>query len=153
MMPLAATQSCQATFEILVQIALDGTPGDARVEGDLVVGYTEALQPEHFHLLLDTGIGVVIPVAGQSPTVIRRKGDRAHDVTLHAVSRSLPVSSLCLSTAFYNSCQTQPRRVAPRLRHGGVHGRLVTANALGEPTQFRVQGCLASGQPFAQGPG
>src|SRR5512135_680077 len=111
MMPLAATQSCQATFEILVQITLDGTPGDARVEGDLVVGYTEALQPEHFHLLLDTGIGVVIPVAGQSPTVIRRKGDRAHDVTPHAVSRSLPVSSLCLSTAFYNSCQTQPRRV------------------------------------------
>src|SRR5258708_2128901 len=101
MIPLAAPQSCQAPFEILVQIALDGTPGDARVEGDLAVWYTQALQPEHFHLLLDTGVGVVIPVAGRCPSVIRREGNRAHDVTLHAASRDRS------SSAFY-ACVSRP---------------------------------------------
>ena len=35
--------------------------------------------------------------------------------------------------------------VAPPLRHRRLHGRLVAADALGEPTQGRVRGGLATG--------
>ena len=44
------------------------------------------------------------------------------------------------------------RAIAPRLRHGRLHRRLVTSDPFGKPAQFRVQACLAAGQPIAQGP-
>ena len=43
--------------------------------------------------------------------------------------------------------------VAPPLRHRRVHGRLVTTDAFGEPTQVRVRRGLTSRQPLAQGLG
>ena len=87
-----------------------------------------------------------------------------------AASSPLPLRQAALSTRARRS--TNPARpyicrlivfrpvhvplhgaVAPPLRHRRLHGRLVTADALGEPTQVRVRGGLASGQPLAQGPG
>ena len=59
LMPGTAADTRQATFEVLVQVALDGAPGDIGVGGDLVVGQTVALEPENFHLALDAGVGVM----------------------------------------------------------------------------------------------
>jgi hypothetical protein len=78
MMPRTAMETRQATLEVLVQVALDGATGDVRVGGDVVVVQAVALEPEHFHLALDAGVGVVIPVMGQGLPVFRREGDRAH---------------------------------------------------------------------------
>src|SRR5512144_580726 len=38
-----------------------------------------ALEPEALHLALDTGVGVMVPVVGQSLPVVGREGDQAHD--------------------------------------------------------------------------
>ena len=64
---------------VLVEVALDGAPGDVGVGGDLVVGQAVALQPEDLHLALDAGVGVVVPVVGQGLPVVRREGDDPHD--------------------------------------------------------------------------
>jgi hypothetical protein len=81
MMPRSAPQSLQSPFAILVEVALRRTSGYARIAGDAVVGDAEALQPEHFHLPLDAGVGMVIAVVGQGAAVLLRESDRAHDGT------------------------------------------------------------------------
>jgi hypothetical protein len=72
-MPPAATQARQAALMILVEVALDGAPGDVGVGGDLVVVQAVALEPEDLHLALDAGVGVVVTVVGQSFPVVRRE--------------------------------------------------------------------------------
>ena len=79
LMPLTLTEARQAALEILVEVALDGAPGDVGVGGDLVVGQAVALEPEDLHLALDAGVGVVVAVVGQGFPVVLGEGDRAHD--------------------------------------------------------------------------
>ena len=74
-MPPAAAQVRQAALIILVEVALDGAPGDVGVGGDLVVSQAVALEPEDLHLALDAGVGVVVTVVGQGVPVVRREGD------------------------------------------------------------------------------
>jgi hypothetical protein len=42
--------------------------------------------------------------------------------------------------------------IAPRLRHGRQHRRLIAADPFSEPSQFRVLAGLAPNQPITQGP-
>src|SRR5512146_1256099 len=78
-MPLRAAEAWQAAFEVFTEVALDGAPGDVGVSGDRVMAQAVALEPEDLHLALDAGVGVMVPVVGQSPPVSRREGDRPHD--------------------------------------------------------------------------
>ena len=75
-MPPAAAQVRQAALIILVEVALDGAPGDVGVGGDLVVSQAVALEPEDLHLALDAGVGVVVTVVGQGVPVVRREDAR-----------------------------------------------------------------------------
>ena len=79
LMPAAAAQARQAAFEVLVEVALDGAPGDVGVGGDVVVVQSVALEPEDLHLALDAGVGVMVPVVGQGPPVVCGEGDDPHD--------------------------------------------------------------------------
>ena len=75
----AAPQAWQAAFEILVEVALDGPARDVGIGGDGVVVQAVALEPEHLHLPLNAGVGVMETVVGQVPPVFWSEGDRAHD--------------------------------------------------------------------------
>ena len=44
--------------------------GDIYVGGDVDVVQSMALQPEDFHLPLDAGVGVMVPVVGQGPPIV-----------------------------------------------------------------------------------
>ena len=76
---MRAAETRPAAFEVFAEVALDGAPGDVGVSGDRVMAQAVALEPEHLHLALDPGVGVMVPVVGQGPPVVRRKGDRPHD--------------------------------------------------------------------------
>src|SRR5262249_45054262 len=78
MVSRASTQARQAALEVLVEVALDAATGDVGVGGDRVVAHSMALEPEHLHLSLDPGVGVMVTVVGQVPPVIRSEGDRPH---------------------------------------------------------------------------
>src|SRR5512144_2412819 len=92
-------------------IALHGASGDIRVGGNPVMAQAMALEPEALHLALDTGVGVMVPVVGQSLPVVGREGDQAHDGPTRWVPRLLPISRLWPCTADDNLCQTRPRGV------------------------------------------
>ena len=79
LMPAAAAKSRQTALDVLVEVALDGASGDIGVGGDLVVAQPVALEPEDLHLALDAGVGVMIPVVGQGPPIVRGEGDDPHD--------------------------------------------------------------------------
>ena len=70
LMPAAAAQPRQAALDGLVEVALDGTEGDIGVGCDVVVVEPVALQPEDFHLALDAGVRMKIPVVGQGPPIV-----------------------------------------------------------------------------------
>src|SRR5512135_1892851 len=110
-MPPAVAQARQTAFMVLVEVALDGAPGDVGVGGDVVVVQSVALEPEDFHLALDAGVEVVVRSWARAfrssavKVMIRMTGP------YDAVPRLFPVSSLHSRTAAYNLCQTRPRRV------------------------------------------
>ena len=79
LVPRTAAETRQAPLEILVQIALDGAPGDISVSCDQVVGQIVALEPKDLDLALDTRVRVIVPVVSQSTPVVPRKNDRPHD--------------------------------------------------------------------------
>jgi hypothetical protein len=89
-MPPAATQAWQTTFQVSVQVALDGASGDIGVGSDPAVVQAVALEPEDFHLASDAGIGVMIPVVSQGLPVVGREADRAHDGSTRCGSRVAP---------------------------------------------------------------
>src|SRR5512135_3119725 len=109
--PAAASQVGQASLQVLVEVALHGASGDIRVGGNPVMAQAMALEPEDLHLALDPGVGVMVPVVGQSLAVVGGEGDQAHDRPTCWVPRLLLVNSLWPGTAAYNLCQTGPRRV------------------------------------------
>ena len=74
LVPAEAAEARQAALEVLVEVALDGAPGDVGVGGDLGVGQAVALQPEDFHLALDAGVGVVVAVVGEGPPIVGGEG-------------------------------------------------------------------------------
>src|SRR5512135_169995 len=96
---------------VLVEVALHGASGDTRIGGNPVMAQAMALEPEDLHLALDPGVGVMVPVVGQSLAVVGGEGDQAHDRPTCWVPRLLLVNSLWPCTAAYNLCQTGPRRV------------------------------------------
>ena len=55
-----------------------------------VVAQAVALEPEDLHLALDAGVGVMVPVVGQGPPVVRGEGDRAHDRSTRCCSQVVP---------------------------------------------------------------
>src|SRR5512147_1268740 len=116
-MPPAAAQARQAALMILVEVALDGAPGDVGVGGDLVVTQAVALEPEDLHLALDAGVGVVVTVVGQSFPVVRREGDDPHDGSTRCCSQVVPRRQFTLT-----HCRLQfmpdpaaPSIIAPRI--------------------------------------
>src|SRR4051794_16568833 len=42
------------------------------------MGQAMVLEPEHLHLSLDPGVGVMVPVVGQVPSDFGSEGDRPH---------------------------------------------------------------------------
>ena len=78
LMPPTAAETRQTAFKVFLNASLDGAPGDIGVRGNRVVAQAVALEPEDLHLALDSGVGVMVPVVGQSPPVLRREGDRPH---------------------------------------------------------------------------
>ena len=105
-MPPAAAQVRQAALIILVEVALDGAPGDVGVGGDLVVSQAVALQPEDLHLAPDAGVGVVVTVVGQGVPIVRREGDDPHD------GSTLMLSPGCSPSAVYT--HTLPPTICAR---------------------------------------
>ena len=106
-MPPAAAQVRQAALIILVEVALDGAPGDVGVGGDLVVSQAVALEPEDLHLALDAGVGVVVTVVGQGVPVVRREGDDPHD------GSTLMLSPGCSPSAVYTHTLPPTIRARP----------------------------------------
>ena len=130
MIARAATQARQAALEVLVEVALDGATGDVGVGGDVVVGQAVALEPEHLHLALDPGVGVMVTVVGQVPPVFCCEGDRPHDGdSMLFPGRSPSVvyllarpPTICArpGRAEYTPWVRPPLlRLCPRLRNGG----------------------------------
>ena len=78
LMPQAEAQARQTAFTVLVEIALDSASGDIGERGDLVVVQSVALEPEDFHLALDTGVGVMEAIVGQGSAVFVGQMNRAH---------------------------------------------------------------------------
>ena len=117
LMPPAAAQARQTAFTVLVEVALDGAPGDVGVGGDVVVGEAVALEPEDLHLALDAGVGVMEAVVGQGSPVFGSETDRPHDSPTRGCPQSFPRSSLCPCTATCNLCQIRSRRVYLRSHH------------------------------------
>jgi hypothetical protein len=74
----AATQAFQAPFEILIEVALDGAPGDVGVGGDPVMGEAVALESEDLDLALDARFGVMVAVMGQGLPVVLGEDEVAH---------------------------------------------------------------------------
>ena len=74
-----ATETLQAAFEILIEVALDGASGDAGVGGDLVMAQAVALEPEGLDLALDAGLGVMVAIMGQGLAVVCGEDDVTHD--------------------------------------------------------------------------
>jgi hypothetical protein len=58
-------QGLEPAGQVLVEVALDGAAAEVGQAGDLGVGQAPALEPQHLHLLLDAGVGVVEPLAPQ----------------------------------------------------------------------------------------
>ena len=106
-MPPAAAQVRQAALIILVEVALDGAPGDVGGGGDLVVSQAVALEPEDLHLALDAGVGVVVTVVGQGVPVVRREGDDPHD------GSTLMLSPGCSPSAVYTHTLPPTIRARP----------------------------------------
>ena len=107
-MPPAAAQVRQAALIILVEVALDGAPGDVGVGGDLVVSQAVALEPEDLHLaVLDAGVGVVVTVVGQGVPVVRREGDDPQD------GSTLMLSPGCSPSAVYTHTLPPTIRARP----------------------------------------
>jgi hypothetical protein len=78
-MPTAAPQAFQAALQIRVEVTLNGTSGDIGVGGDLIMVQAVALEPEDLHLALDAGVGMMIPVVGQSLPHFGSEDDGPHD--------------------------------------------------------------------------
>lgn len=60
--PLATAKLRQTAFEIVVEVALHRTQGNAGKLGDLLMGQAVTLQPQHLHLTLDVRMRVLIAV-------------------------------------------------------------------------------------------
>jgi hypothetical protein len=58
-------QGLEPAGQVLVEVALDGAAAEAGQASDLSVGQAAALEPEDLHFLLDTGVGVMEPLAAQ----------------------------------------------------------------------------------------
>ena len=118
-MPPAAAQVRQAALIILVEVALDGAPGDVGVGGDLVVSQAVALEPEDLHLALDAGVGVVVTVVGQGVPVVRREGDDPQD------GSTLMLSPGCSPSAVYTHTLPPTIRARPgRAEYNAIKGLL-----------------------------
>src|SRR5512135_1827555 len=116
-MPLRAAEAWQAAFEVFTEVALDGAPGDVGVSGDRVMAQAVALEPEHLHLALDAGVGVVVPVVGQSFPVVRREGDDPHDGSTRCCPQVVPRQQL---TPTHCRLQFVPDPAAPSIHQGAV---------------------------------
>src|SRR5262245_29445554 len=58
--PAEAANPLEAAFQELVEVALDGARRDVGELGDVGVGQAAALQPQHLHLALDSGMGMLV---------------------------------------------------------------------------------------------
>src|SRR3954451_24074856 len=76
--PVAAADSVQAAFEVLVEVALYRPQGDASELGDPGVGQAVTLQPQHFHLALDVRVRVLVAVPRDHLQVLVREGQFPH---------------------------------------------------------------------------
>ena len=138
-MPPAAAQVRQAALIILVEVALDGAPGDVGVGGDLVVSQAVALEPEDLHLALDAGVGVVVTVVGQGVPVVRREGDDPQD------GSTLMLSPGCSPSAVYT--HTLPPTI--RARPGRAEYKLAEVRAPSKSSGRRKS--VSAGKPKSQG--
>jgi hypothetical protein len=71
-------QGRQTAVEVLVEVALDGAAAEVGQAGDLGVRDAPALEPEDLHLLLDSGVGVVEPLAPQGGHILAGEGELPH---------------------------------------------------------------------------
>src|SRR4051812_29380288 len=71
-----------------------------------------ALEPEDLHLALDTGIGVVVSVAGQRPPVLSGEGEGAHDESTRCGSQIVPRPQF---TAMRSHLQFVPGQAKPSI--------------------------------------
>jgi hypothetical protein len=70
--------SVESALEVVVEVALNGAPAQARQLGDFDVGELLAFQPEDFHLALHLGVGMMEAVVVDGFEVRRREREGAH---------------------------------------------------------------------------
>jgi len=110
-LPAEAANPFETTLLELVEVALHRARRDVGQLGDLDVGQASALQPQHLHLALDTGMGMVVTIVADLCQDFRAESERAHSclstmeqrASNHAVVIWLPCrNSANLSRAGYN---------------------------------------------------
>src|SRR5262249_433745 len=77
-LPVEAADLVEAAGLELVEVALHGAWRDIGQRGDLGVGQALALQPQHLHLALDAGMGMVVAVVANLRQDFRADGERTH---------------------------------------------------------------------------
>ena len=113
--PVAAADSVQAAFEVLVEVALHRPRGDASELGDLGVGQAVTLQPQHFHLALDVRVRVLVAVPRDHLQVLVREGQFPHGRHPVRASRCFP----CI--AYGGSALAAIRAGSPRAEYSVDH--------------------------------
>src|SRR5262249_53352127 len=76
--PAQAANPVQAAELELVEVALHTARRDIGELGNVGGGQASALQPQHFHLPLDAGMGVVVTIVANLCQDFLAEGERAH---------------------------------------------------------------------------
>src|SRR3954466_14473240 len=93
-----------------------------------------ALEPEDLHLALDTGIGVVVSVAGQRPPVLGGEGEGAHDESTRCGSQIVPRPQF---TAMRSHLQFVPGQAKPSITATPARLPKTSAGRPGRPATDR----------------
>src|SRR5262249_41026823 len=78
-LPGQTAEALQAPHGELVEVALDAATGDIGQACDLLVRKALALEPQDLHLLLDTGMGMVVTLVAEGVEVFGSEGETAHE--------------------------------------------------------------------------
>jgi hypothetical protein len=115
--PVATTHLFEATFKVVVEVALNRPQRDTGKVGDLLVRQTVTLQPQHFHLALDVRVQVFVTILRNRFQVVVRKEELPHGCHPGLASSSSPGVG-------YDDSRRQARRAtSPRAEYttlGGV---------------------------------
>jgi hypothetical protein len=76
--PRKAADALQTAIGELIEVALHAASGEVGKAGDGLVGQSLALEPQDFHLLLNSWMWVMVALVADGVEVFGSKGEAAH---------------------------------------------------------------------------